>query len=51
LSAVPIADPSKRRFEGDLNFKPISSPIFPLGHQPAPSQYIQVAAGHFVLQT
>jgi ABC-type glutathione transport system ATPase component len=50
LSAVPIADPSKRRFEGDMNFKPISSPIYPLGHQPAPSQYTEVAAGHFVLQ-
>jgi len=49
LSAVPIADPTKRRFEGDLNFKPISSPIFPLGHQPAKSQYNQVAPGHFVL--
>ena len=50
LSAVPIADPAKRRFEGDMNFKPISSPIFPLGHQPAKSQYTQVAPGHFVLQ-
>ena len=49
LSAVPIADPSKRRFEGDMNFKPISSPIFPLGHQPAKSQYTTVAPGHFVL--
>jgi ABC-type glutathione transport system ATPase component len=49
LSAVPIADPAKRRFEGDMNFKPISSPIFPLGHQPAKSQYTTVAPGHFVL--
>ncbi len=51
LSAVPIADPMKRRFGDDLNFKPISSPIFPLGHQPAPSTYNEVAPGHFVLQT
>ena len=50
LSAVPIADPRQRRFADDLNFKPISSPIFPLGHQPAPSIYTQVAPGHFVLQ-
>ena len=50
LSAVPIADPGKRRFEGDLNFKPISSPIFPLGHQPAPSNYDEVAPGHYVLR-
>ena len=50
LSAVPIADPSQRRFTDDLNFKPISSPIFPLGHQPTPSLYTQVAPGHYVLQ-
>jgi len=49
LSAVPIADPAKRRFADDLAFKPIKSPIFPLGHQPAPSVYTEVAPGHFVL--
>ena len=51
LSAVPIADPRKRRFADDLSFKPITSPIFPLGHTPAPSTYIEVAPGHRVLQT
>ncbi|WP_295080380.1 ABC transporter ATP-binding protein [Tabrizicola sp.] len=50
LSAVPIADPSKRRFIDDLSFKPIKSPIFPLGHQAAPSTYTEVAPGHFVLK-
>ena len=50
LSAVPIADPTKRRFADDLAFKPIKSPILPLGHQPAPSVYTEVAPGHFVLQ-
>ncbi len=50
LSAVPIADPAKRHFADDLAFKPIESPIFPLGHQPAPSVYTEVAPGHFVLQ-
>ena len=50
LSAVPIADPRQRRFVDDLKFKPISSPIFPLGHQPAPSIYTEVAPGHYVLQ-
>ena len=49
LSAVPIADPRKRRFAEDLAFKPITSPIFPLGHQPAPSTYTEVTPGHFVL--
>ena len=50
LSAVPIADPSKRRFIDDLSFKSIKSPIFPLGHQAAPSTYTEVAPGHFVLK-
>ena len=50
LSAVPIADPRQRRFVDDLSFKPITSPIFPLGHQPSPSIYTQVASGHLVLQ-
>ena len=50
LSAVPIADPAKRRFADDLSFKPIKSPIFPMGHQPALSVYTEVAPGHFVLK-
>jgi peptide/nickel transport system ATP-binding protein/glutathione transport system ATP-binding protein len=50
LSAVPIADPRKRKFADDLSFKPITSPIFPLGHQPAPSLYDEVAPGHLVLR-
>lgn len=49
LSAVPIADPRNRRFKDDLSFKPITSPIFPLGHQPAPSTYSTVGPGHLVL--
>jgi len=50
LSAVPIADPRKRRFADDVSFKPIASPIFPLGHVPAPSVYDEVAPGHLVLR-
>ena len=49
LSAVPVADPRNRRFRDDLSFKPIVSPIHPLGHRPAPSIYTQVAPGHLVL--
>ena len=37
LKAVPVADPSRRKSERDLNFKPIPSPIFPVGHNPTPS--------------
>ncbi len=49
LSAVPIADPRKRRFKDDLSFKPITSPIFPLDHVAAPSTYTTVGPGHLVL--
>jgi peptide/nickel transport system ATP-binding protein/glutathione transport system ATP-binding protein len=50
LSAVPIADPRKRKSERDLNFKPIPSPIFPVGHEPGPSIYDEVSPGHLVLK-
>lgn len=49
LAAVPVADPAQRKSEKDLNFKPIPSPIFPIGHEPGPSAYDEVASGHFVL--
>jgi ABC-type glutathione transport system ATPase component len=50
LSAIPVADPARRRLEGDLNFKPIPSPIFPVDYQPAPSIYDEVEPEHFVLR-
>lgn len=48
LSAVPIADPSRRMIRDDVNFRPIPSPVFPLGHEPGPSLYDEVAPGHLV---
>ncbi len=51
MKAVPIADPRKRKAEKDLNFKPIPSPIHPVGYDPAPSEYQEVEPGHFVLLT
>ncbi|MDX1781034.1 MAG: ABC transporter ATP-binding protein [Thalassovita sp.] len=51
MKAVPIADPRNRKSERDLNFKPIPSPIHPLGYEAAPSEYEQVSPGHFVLTT
>ncbi|MDG1530778.1 MAG: ABC transporter ATP-binding protein [Paracoccaceae bacterium] len=50
LSAVPVADPSRRKVEKDLNFKPIPSPIFPMDYDPKPSVYTEVSPEHFVLQ-
>ncbi len=51
LSAVPIPDPRIRKLEADLNFKTIPSPIFPLDHEPGPSQYEEVDTDHFVLKS
>ena len=50
LSAVPVADPRQRKSESELNFKPIPSPVFPVGHEPGPSVYDEVSPGHFVLR-
>ena len=50
LSAVPVADPTQRKSEKELNFKPIPSPIFPVDHTPEPSTYDEVAPGHHVLK-
>jgi peptide/nickel transport system ATP-binding protein/glutathione transport system ATP-binding protein len=49
MKAVPIADPTQRKSERDLNFRPIPSPIFPVDHAPEPSRYAEVAPGHLVL--
>ena len=49
MKAVPIADPNKRKSEKDLNFKPIPSPIHPIGYEPEPSVYKEVSPGHKVL--
>ena len=49
LSAVPIADPAQRRVDQPLSFRPIPSPIFPVGYRPEKSQYAEVGEGHFLL--
>ncbi|MCT4558904.1 MAG: ABC transporter ATP-binding protein [Pelagimonas sp.] len=49
MKAVPIADPRQRKSEKDLNFKPIPSPIHPVGHEPGRSEYKEVTPGHKVL--
>ena len=49
MSAVPVADPRRRRIHEAPGAKPIVSPILPLGHRPAPSLYDEVTPGHFVL--
>jgi ABC-type oligopeptide transport system ATPase subunit len=49
MSAVPIADPRRRRIHEAPSVKPIMSPMFPLGHRVEPSTYDEVTPGHFVL--
>lgn len=51
MKAVPIADPTQRKSEKDLNFKPIPSPIHSIDYKPEPSVYEEVSPGHFVLLT
>lgn len=51
MKAVPIADPTIRKSERDLNFKPIPSPIHKTGYVPEPSVYNKVDPGHFILTT
>ncbi|MBR9766566.1 MAG: glutathione ABC transporter ATP-binding protein GsiA, partial [Rhodobacteraceae bacterium] len=51
MKAVPIADPTRRKSEHELNFKPIPSPIHDLDYQAEPSVYEKVGEDHFVLTT
>jgi ABC-type glutathione transport system ATPase component len=51
MKAVPIADPTNRKSERELNFKPIPSPIHKTGYVPEPSVYGEVDPGHLVLTT
>ena len=48
MAAVPVADPTRRTIHDGLKFKPIPSPVFPVGHPVEPSTYREVAPGHFV---
>jgi ABC-type glutathione transport system ATPase component len=50
MSAVPVADPRRRRIHEAPSASPIVSPIYPLGHRPEPSSYEEVTPGHFVLR-
>jgi peptide/nickel transport system ATP-binding protein/glutathione transport system ATP-binding protein len=50
MSAVPVADPRRRRLREDLGFKPIASPVFPVGHEPPAPVYDTVTPGHLVLR-
>ena len=51
LSAVPVADPRRRGSLEDVRFRPVPSPIFPVGHEPGPSVYEEAGPGHLVLMS
>lgn len=50
MAAVPIADPKKRNISNDMNFKPIPSPVFPVGHIPENPIYEEIEDGHLILR-
>ena len=49
ISAVPIADPKQRNILGNVNFRPIPSPVFPIGYEVKDPQYKEIEKGHLVL--
>lgn len=50
MAAVPIADPKKRNISNDMNFKPIPSPVFPVGYTPESPIYEEIEDGHLILR-
>ena len=48
MSAVPVADPSRRRTDLRLMTDEIPSPLKPVGYEPPQRQYQEVDTGHFV---
>jgi glutathione transport system ATP-binding protein len=48
MSAVPVADPSRRRRERALSSEEIPSPIRAIGDEPEVAPLAEVAPGHFV---
>ena len=48
MSAVPVADPTRRRRERALSSEEIPSPIRDVGDEPQVAPLIEVAPGHFV---
>ena len=50
LAGVPIADVTKRTLKESAEFKPLPSPVFPVGQERAAPVYDEVSPGHLVLQ-
>ncbi len=50
LAGVPIADVTRRTLKESAEFKPLPSPVFPVGQERAAPVYDEVSPGHLVLQ-
>jgi ABC-type glutathione transport system ATPase component len=50
LAGVPIADPTRRLLKESAEFKPLPSPVFPVGEERPAPVYDVVTPGHLVLQ-
>jgi ABC-type oligopeptide transport system ATPase subunit len=48
MAAVPIPEPGRHRTRPSMSIDDIPSPIRPLGYEPEPKPYLEVATGHFV---
>ncbi|MEC8318465.1 MAG: glutathione ABC transporter ATP-binding protein GsiA, partial [Pseudomonadota bacterium] len=48
MSAVPVADPSRRRTDLRLMTDEIPSPLKPVGYEPPKREYQEIDTGHFV---
>ncbi|WP_011582956.1 MULTISPECIES: ABC transporter ATP-binding protein [Chelativorans] len=48
LAAVPVADPTRRNFRNAISNDELLSPVRPLGYNPPPRSYREVASGHLV---
>ena len=48
MAAVPIPEPGRHRARPSMSIDDLPSPIRPLGYEPEPKPYWEVATGHFV---
>jgi glutathione transport system ATP-binding protein len=48
LSAVPVADPARRRLKTELSSEEIPSPIRAVGDEPKVAPLEEIAPGHYV---
>jgi len=48
MAAVPVPDPARRGLRRSAAVDELKSPVRPIGYEPPPRTYREVAAGHFV---